>query len=82
MATHIEEEEELDQKEWDGRTHRRAAFIAGAVAGMAMTIVMLILIIITFIKKFKIYQIKIDFSYIYDLAIFYLFQTISDLYAS
>ena len=46
MAIQIEEVEELDQEEWDGRTHRGAAFIAGAVAGMALTIMMLILLLL------------------------------------
>ncbi|MDB5080819.1 MAG: hypothetical protein JWP00_2743 [Chloroflexi bacterium] len=44
--TYIDEEEEIEQQEWDGRSHRKAAFIAGAVAGMAMTIVMLGLLLL------------------------------------
>ncbi len=46
MATYIDKEEELGQQEWDGRTHKGAAFIAGAMAGMAMTIAMLLLLLL------------------------------------
>jgi DMSO/TMAO reductase YedYZ molybdopterin-dependent catalytic subunit len=46
MATYTEEEEELGQQEWDGRTHKGAAFLAGALAGMAMTIAMLLLLLL------------------------------------
>lgn len=46
MATVINDEEELDQQEWDGRNKRGTSFLAGALAGMVMTIVMLALLLI------------------------------------
>jgi DMSO/TMAO reductase YedYZ molybdopterin-dependent catalytic subunit len=46
MATIIDELEEQDQQEWDGRQKRGASFLAGALAGMVMTIVMLILLLL------------------------------------
>ncbi|MBN9392808.1 MAG: molybdopterin-dependent oxidoreductase [Chloroflexi bacterium] len=46
MATIITDEEELDQQEWDGRTRRGTSFLAGALAGMVMTIVMLAMLLL------------------------------------
>lgn len=46
MASIIDEDIETGQQEWDGRTKRGASFLSGALAGMVMTIVMLVLLLL------------------------------------
>ncbi len=49
MAVQIEKNQEMredDSQGWDGRAHRWSAFAAGLVAGMSMTIAMLILLLL------------------------------------
>lgn len=46
MAAIIDELEEQDQQEWDGRNKRGTSFLAGGLAGMVMTIVMLMLLLL------------------------------------
>lgn len=46
MAIHIEEKQLKEAGGWDGRLHQGAAFRAGLIAGMSMTIAMLILLLL------------------------------------
>ncbi len=45
MAIEIDEKQAIGSSGWDGRLHKWAAFRAGVVAGMSMTIAMLILLL-------------------------------------
>ncbi len=51
MAAIIDDIEEQDQQQWDGRNKRGATFLAGTLAGMVMTIVMLLLLLLGFTPR-------------------------------